>query len=307
MKLVILLFVLVGLTSHAQQLAQYSQWSSNQFALNPAHAGIKSCADLHTLYRIQWVGFEGAPRSGFFTLSVPLPAKRKQFLSARHGMGFKFETDQIGQFSTNRFNLAYAMHMNFNKNDRLSLGLYGGGVQMSYNPSTTETLNPDPSVMRQANFLSPDASFGAWYNSTNFYLGLVFQNLIPTKWEEIGDNSRYRFHSNIYGGYRYEMNEKLTLLPALLLRIPPRGPISADLNVQVDYLNKVGFGLGFRNTDALIAFVNFKFAEQFSVGYSFDFTLSKLQKVSQNTHEISLRFSTCKSQKSSTSACPMFE
>ena len=63
-------------------------------ALNPAHAGIKTCIDIHSLYRIQWVGFQGAPKSGFLTLSAPIKTKRKNYLSARQGLGLKFETDQ---------------------------------------------------------------------------------------------------------------------------------------------------------------------------------------------------------------------
>jgi type IX secretion system PorP/SprF family membrane protein len=86
--------------SFAQQTPQYTQWSMHQFALNPAHAGIKSCIDIHTLYRAQWLGFDGAPRSGFLTLSTPLKSKRNKYLSARQGLGLRFETDQIGQYQS---------------------------------------------------------------------------------------------------------------------------------------------------------------------------------------------------------------
>src|SRR5690606_18684603 len=119
--LILFAFVLVSIVGLTQQIPQYSQWSLHQFAGNPAHAGIKPCIDVHALYRLQWVGFEGAPRSGFFTMAVPLSAKRRKYLSARHGTGFKFETDQIGQFNVNRFNLAYAAHFNFTTDNRLSL------------------------------------------------------------------------------------------------------------------------------------------------------------------------------------------
>ncbi|MFO0495893.1 MAG: type IX secretion system membrane protein PorP/SprF, partial [Flavobacteriia bacterium] len=37
----------------SQQLPQYSQWAFHQFSMNPAHAGIKSCIDIHTLFRSQ--------------------------------------------------------------------------------------------------------------------------------------------------------------------------------------------------------------------------------------------------------------
>ena len=66
-------------------------------------------------------------------------------------------------------------------------------------------------------------------------------------------------------------------------------------------------GLGYRNVDAVMAYFQIKFNEQFGIGYSFDYTLSELQLPSKNTHEFSLRFTTCKPDRSSTSACPLFE
>jgi type IX secretion system PorP/SprF family membrane protein len=290
----------------AQQTPQYTQWSSHQFALNPAHAGIKPCLDVHSLYRAQWVGFEGAPKSGFLTFSAPIKSPRRKYLSARQGFGLRFESDKIGQFTTSRFNIAYAGHFNFSADTRLSLGLYGGMIQMGYDASNTVTLQPDPSISKEASFISPDATFGAWWNGKNYYVGLVMQNLIPAKWE-LGLDSKYRFHTLINGGYRIRMNEKTTLLPAVLLKIPPRGPVAADLQIMLDYGNKLNFGFGYRNTDALLFFAGFKINQRFAVQYSYDATLSALRNGSNNSHEIAISFSTCKPLNTSTSSCPLFE
>ena len=308
MKVVLLVIsVLAFGIVRAQQLPQYTQWSWHQFALNPAHAGIKKCVDIHSLYRMQWLGVPGAPRSGFMTVSVPLNSKRKQYLSARHGMGFRFESDRIGQFAAQRFNLAYAGHFNFNKTSRLSLGIYGGVIQMGYNPTEVHTHQPDPEVLNEGSFFGADASFGAWFNATDYYIGLILQNLFPTPWSPIGENARNRFHTTINGGYRLGINDRLTFLPNLIVRIPPSGPASADLQLGLDYNNFITVGLGYRNVDAVMAYFQIKFNEQFGIGYSFDYTLSELQLPSKNTHEFSLRFTTCKPDRSSTSACPLFE
>jgi type IX secretion system PorP/SprF family membrane protein len=290
----------------SQQLPQYTQWSQHQMAMNPAHAGIKSCLEVHSLYRIQWVGLEGAPRSGFLTLSAPIQTKRKQYLSARQGIGFRFETDKIGQFNTNRFNLAYSGHFNFSRDNRLSLGLYGGVIQMGFDPSTSTTISPDPSVIREASFLAPDASFGAWWNGENYYFGLMLQQLIPFKWASPGDDSRFRFHPAFNMGYRLRVNEKVSILPAALVRIPPRGPLSVDLQGIVDFANKINGGIGFRNGDALLFFAGFKINQRFSVNYSFDMTISDIRLGSSNSHELSITFNTCKPPNNSTYSCPLF-
>ena len=47
--------------------------------------------------------------------------------------------------------------------------------------------------------------------------------------------------------------------------------------------------------------------EQFAVSYSYDYTLTALQSVVKNTHELSFRFSTCKPRRTGTSNCPLFD
>lgn len=303
----LLIVLLISTGSWSQQLTQYSQWYLHQFAINPAHAGIKQCVDIHSLYRIQWVDFEGAPQSGFLTLSIPLQTRRRRAFGARHGTGFKFETDQFGPFSMTRLNLAYAAHFNFTQENRLSLGVYGGVVQTGYDASELTTHDPDPSVLQQSNNLSPDASFGAWFNSTNYYLGLTLRNLIPSRWEDVGTDSRHRPHASLNGGYRWGFAENWTLLPGFNLRVPPRSPASLDLNLHADYNNVFGLGFGFRVGDAINATAVFKIQEQFAIAYTFDYSVTRIQSVAQNTHELSLRFTTCKPERSDAAACPLFE
>ncbi|MEN9399797.1 MAG: hypothetical protein RL632_898 [Bacteroidota bacterium] len=290
-----------------QQIAQYSQWSAHQFALNPAHAGIKSCIDVHTLYRTQWVGFDGAPKSGMFTVSAPLSLKRKQYLSARQGVGLRFESDRIGQFNTNRLNAAYAAHFNFTRDTRLSLGLYGGVIQLGYDPSSSTSIDPDPTVLKEASFIVPDATFGAWWNGQNYYAGLVLDHLIASRWKDIGVASKFHFHALFNAGYRFQFTENFTLIPAVLLKIPSRGPMAFDLQMMADLNNKFNFGLGYRNQDCLMFFAGFKLNQRLSIQYSFDATISALRKASSNSHEISLSFNTCRKERNSTSACPLFE
>lgn len=308
MKKISFIFVFLMLNSivFGQQLPQYTQWSFHQMVMNPAHAGIKNCVEIHSIFRTQWVGFEGAPKSGVLTFSSPIKTKRKQYLSARHGMGFRFETDRIGQFTTNRVNLAYAGHFNFDKTNRLSLGLYGGIIQMGYNPNGSVTTVPDPVVSQEGSFLAPDASFGAWWNGENYYFGLMFQQLITSEWPTIGSASKFRLHPTVNMGYRMKVSEKITFLPSLMLKVPPRGPLAMDLNLMLDFSNRFVTGLGYRNTDALMIFAGFKLSPRFTIHYSFDFTLSDIQQVSSNTHEFSLIFNTCKKENTSTSSCPLF-
>lgn len=292
--------------SFSQQMAQYTQWSSHQFALNPAHAGIKRCLDLQLLFRTQWIGMDGAPQSGFATASVPLRSKRKKFLSGRHGMGVKFENDRLGQISMNRFNLAYAGHFNFTRETRLSLGVYAGILQFGFDPSKATTISPDLAVLKDASNVTPDAHFGAWYNGLNYYFGLTLNQLIPSKWP-MGNTARQKFHMMLNAGYRWPINENLTFLPGALIKFPFAGPMVFDVNLNFDVQNMYSVGIGFRRQDALLFTAGLKIKEQFSIQYSFDYTISSLQRVSNNTHELSIGYITCKPENKGTSKCALFE
>jgi hypothetical protein len=104
-----------------------------------------------------------------------------------------------------------------------------------------------------------------------------------------------------------KLKEDFTFLPAMMIRIPPRSKVSADINLYFDYRNVFGFGLGYRTGDAINAIVTFKIREQFSISYSFDYTVTAIQSVAKNTHELSFRFTTCKPDRSGPATCPLFE
>ncbi len=308
MRLYILLiaFSCTFFSAQSQQLPQYAQWFWNQLAINPAHSGIKTCVEIKTAYRTQWLGLEGAPNSGFFTFSVPLYAKRKKYLGGRQGLGVKFERDQLGPFTANRLNVSYAGHFNFSKDNRLSIGLAAGIQQWNFDKGKSTTLVADPIVGESNSTVRPDATLGFWWNGKDYYAGLAISELTRSNWGDISTDSRFKFHTMINGGYRWAIKEGITLLPSAIVRFPPKGPISFDLNAIVDFKNQFGIGLGYRNTDAVMAFLNFKFKEQFSIGYSFEYVTSSLGRNEYFTHELSLSFSSCKSQGTSTTSCPLF-
>lgn len=300
------IFICTFFSARSQQLPQYAQWFWNQLAINPAHSGIKPCVEIKTLYRTQWLGLEGAPNSGFFTFSVPLYAKRKQFLSARQGLGVKFERDQLGPFTANRFNVSYAAHFNFSQDTRLSVGIAAGVQQWSFDKGKSTTLVADPVVGESNSVVSPDANLGFWWNGKDYYIGLALSELTRSHWGDISHDSRFKFHTMLNGGYRWLVQEGITLLPSAIVRFPPKGPISADLNLIADFRNQFGIGIGYRNTDAVLAFLNFKFKEQFAIGYSFEYVTSSIGRNEYFSHELSLSFSSCKTVSTKTTGCPLF-
>ncbi|MES2556237.1 MAG: PorP/SprF family type IX secretion system membrane protein [Bacteroidota bacterium] len=306
-QLLILLSVFIGFGSYAQQIPHMSQWSNHQFAVNPAHAGIKTCLEVQSTLRGQWINMEGAPISGWATISAPLQAKRKRYLSGRHGLGGIVNYDQLGAFKQISLQIAYAGHFNFTKEDRLSLGLAFGATQLAFDIEKAKPLFADPRINGSAVELKPTATFGAWWNGENYYAGLSLYQLIPQKWQNIGSDAKFSMHAMINGGYRMPLNQEWTLLPAAYIGFAKAAPMDFQLQALVDYRSRLITGLGFRNTDAVIGFLGFRFEERWRIMYSYDFILSPLRSGTFHSHELTISFSPCKALSSDQQLCPLFE
>lgn len=291
----------------AQQTPQYSQWSYNQFATNPALAGIKNCLDIRSSYRMQWVGFEGAPKSGLLTVNSPLRKKQKELNSSFHGMGLKIEQDTWGSFENLSISLAYAMHFPIDRTRRISFGASGGVQQFGFDKTKVTTIDADPAIAQStSNFLLPLIGAGAWYHTENWYVGLSGDQLARNRWVETGNDSRFNIHTRLVGGTRLTLDETFTLLPATMIRIPPRGPVSVDLNLHLAIQGFLTVGLGYRNTDGIIGLIRYRF-RRLTIAYSMDYILSNLQGGQRNTHEFSIMYNGCYSKKRGPASCPLFE
>jgi type IX secretion system PorP/SprF family membrane protein len=60
----------------AQQQPMYSQYMFNMLNINPAYAGSRGVSTMTALYRNQWVGIPGAPRTSSFSFDMPLNEKK---------------------------------------------------------------------------------------------------------------------------------------------------------------------------------------------------------------------------------------
>src|SRR5690606_40883550 len=86
---IILVFLFAfALQMQAQQDPQYTQYMYNMNVVNPAYAGSYDGVGIGLLYRSQWVGLEGSPKTGTFNISSPI--------GRQVGMGLSFISDEIG-------------------------------------------------------------------------------------------------------------------------------------------------------------------------------------------------------------------
>ena len=63
-----------------------------------------------------------------------------------------------------------------------------------------------------------------------------------------------------------------------------------DINTRVIYQKMVWLGLSYRTGDAMSVLLGYTHEERIYIGYSYDITLSDLQKYNTGTHEIMIGY-----------------
>ena len=91
---------LVSAKGFSQQDPQYTQYMYNMNVVNPAYAGSKENLSIGLLYRDQWSGFEGAPKTFTFNAHSPVGDKTGLGLSAISDEGSPwFSINEINSIS----------------------------------------------------------------------------------------------------------------------------------------------------------------------------------------------------------------
>ena len=104
------------------------------------------------------------------------------------------------------------------------------------------------------------------------------------------------------------MDQGWTFIPSLLFIKTKNTPFDTHLTALFDYDNKISLGLGIRRTDAITAQIKVKLFDVLTIGYSFDYVISKLQSNSLQSQEVYMGYNTCNvSRKWGAKDIPVFE
>lgn len=298
--------------SFAQQTEHYTQYEYNQFAFNPAVAGTKSCIDIRTGYRFQWVGITGAPETGFINAHAPLYFSKNKRMSfgPKHGIGGQIKRDVFGPFSFLQAEVAYAIHIPINRNWKLSFGTSFGLKQAVFDVTELTTEVYDPSIPNSSpSFLVfPDGKAGLWLADKRTYVGLSIHNLYGGNMKNVGTDNTFQRHFYFTAGRSFRLRSSWVIIPSIFFLKTKNTPLDFHLSAVIDKDNKFSFGLGLRRTDAITAQFRVKLFNFVSIGYSFDFVISEISGNMWYSHEITGGFNSCSNYgNSSTTDCPAFE
>lgn len=288
-KFIITLMVVITTlpSAFAQQEAMYSQYMFNTMAINPAYAGSREVFSTTLLARAQWRGIEGAPISQTLSMDAPLYNKKV-------GIGLIAFNDRIGLTHNTGLHGSYAYRIRFNKYT-LSMGIKLGIVQ--YNASLNEAVlsvgatSSDKGFQNNISVLIPSSGAGVFLNSDKFYFGASIPNLYNT---QLSKDSKVEVnnynHMFAIAGYVFTINEDVKLKPSFLYKFVKGAPMELDLNANLWLYDVLGLGVSYRTGDAVVGMVEIQVRNNFRVGYSYDYTITQLQKYNSGSHELILRY-----------------
>ena len=323
LKQLILGACLIGsvLAVQAQQKPHYTQYILNNYIINPALTGIENYTDIKLSHRHQWVGIQDAPVTTYFTIhkaigkqddrtsatSFSMPGENPRGRSywedytaaaPHHGVGLQVINDRTGPL--NRFSAyaTYAYHLGISARTSIAAG-FGAGVSnlsLSSNKLDFVYTTVDPAVYnsKEINSLRPDFNAGVWIYSADYFLGLAAQQIIPSK-IDFSNNTlkeqqgKFVPHLFLTAGYRFLLNDDFNVIPSTMVKYVS-STLNADFNVKVQYQDLAWVGASYRLEDGFAGMIGLNVSNTFNVGYSYDYTTSKLNTFTKGTHEIIVGF-----------------
>lgn len=277
----------------AQSEPMFSQYTFNEIFINPAYAGSHEALSFSSVYRKQWVNIEGAPTTKTFTAHSHL-------FKSKVGLGLTAYQDQIGVASQTGFFANYAFRIKMRKGT-LSLGMLGGfsGYQERLSDIKT-TDNGD--VKFSANtpmVFAPNFGFGTYYYTKRFYFGvsiprMITNKLIINQYSQVervdGSLNTEALHYFIATGFVFDVNPIVKIRPSMMIKAVMNAPVEYDANISTLLYNSLWIGGGYRSGDSWNLLTALQVNNQLRVGYSYDYTITKLKNFAGGSHEFSLNY-----------------
>ena len=300
-------FFAANTITQAQHLPVRSNYLLTSFMDNPAAAGNKDCLDLRLGHRNQWVGFPGAPSNSFLSLSGRLGDTPRSV----QGIGLKIETDDAGPWGTTYASIAYSHKIKLTNQGWLSAGFSLGVSQFRLNPNGLDVTIGDPAFLgdQTSQFLFPIVDAGFWYQDKRNFGGISLLNVTNGSLNSITNTNESKTTRIfvITGGALLELDGKFMFRPSANIRYASGLPASFEMNGAVVYDKSIAVGLGYRVQSALIGSVQFALFDYMTLGYSYDFGISKIGTFSRSSHEVTLTFSACDMKATSVNSCPAYD
>lgn len=286
MKNIILVTVLLlTLQISAQQDSQYTQYMYNMSVINPAYSGSKENFSFGLLYRTQWNGFEGAPKTGTFFGHSPI--------GKSVGLGISIISDEIGPVKETNAYADFSYTLKLSGTHKLALGLKAGATFHDIGLTGLDLINEnDPFFNENINTTTPNIGAGAFFYSNTYYLAVSVPNILESihldaNGNTIGSETTHYF---VTGGYVFQVSKNTKLKPSFLVKSAFNAPTSFDINLNALFIETVEIGASYRLEDSFSGLVNFAISPNLRIGYAYDNISSDIKAYAPASHEFMILF-----------------
>jgi type IX secretion system PorP/SprF family membrane protein len=351
MKSIFLLLTFVNLVNLVfGQDPQFTQFYAAPLYHNSAFTGSGYAPRIILNYRNQWPSLNANFVTQSFSIDhfIEKANSGVGLMVLNDAQGNRFKNTEITGLYSYQLKVSETNHLRFGLQGSYSMRGFDSNGLVFGDQIGNSGIFRNYSIDRLANlnFNSAkkfDVGSGLLFYNKNYFVGFAANHLASPKFKFLGDSASVKFgtieHSidrkyMVHGGYNISLNQafgnsnqtdrEFTLTPTFLYK--KQGEFSQlDLGAYVTY-TPLTLGLQYRgiplkkvfsnfpNQDAIAALVGFRY-DNFSIGYSYDLTISGLGPQSGGSHEISLsyqldKFDNDKSpylkQRKKELACPKF-
>lgn len=274
----------------SQQDAQYTQYMYNMSAINPAYTtGTVGVINFGGIYRSQWVGVTGGPKTASIFIHTPINNKIE--------VGLSYVNDNIGDIvKENNIFADFAYKLNFDNNQSLSFGIKAGGnfFNVNFNNFNLEDQGLiDPNFTENINSSYFNFGSGVYYSTEKFYAGLSVPNILKAKQLNEVDGKYQTIeqaHFYLTSGYVFDLSESFKFKPAFMVKAVKGAPVQFDITGNFLYMNRFELGVAYRYDDSVSGLINIGVTPNLRLGYAYDYTISSLRTFSSGSHEFLLLY-----------------
>jgi len=283
--LIVVILEVVAYYSYAQQGPQFTQFMYNNLVINPAYAGAEEALSLTMVSRNQWSGVENAPNTQSFSAHTLMKKKHV-------GLGFTIIRDQLGVHKNTNVLTNYAYHIKIRERSFLSMGLQAGVSNLKSDYASLQGPNNDPKLVNSINETTVGFGAGIYYRSPKLQIGLSAPELLSST-AHMSDTVSITFRKNTlltYSRYKFTLNEKLDMEPALIIKYFPKLPVSYDVNINFIYREVLTGGVSYRKNESVGFIFKFQLTPQFQFGYAYDYPLNSVTSLGSASHELLIHY-----------------
>ena len=263
----------------AQDTYNFTQFYFNPALLNSSLTGVEGRASMFISYRKQWVGVDGSPTIGNFSLQAPLPN--------RVNIGLNINTYKQGLINTSSvlFTGGYTLPISLTQTFRFGFSAGMASTQLDYDAlDAAFKTSGDPLLTNlvKSNF-QPIGNLGVSFNGITFHAGIAIPNLFQPVYlttnsfgvpaikplENLLAHISNRFYFN-KGKFIFE--------PYVIYRFNKSLPSQLEAAGIVHLNNLLYLGASYKANYGISALAGYRINKQMALGLSYS-----LQNIGTNT------------------------